>query len=202
MHSFVISRQTYCKFFCVLYFFISDLSKFLAEFGISRVISYCVFLLCFAVYLFLSHKRLSPLDCIVQFAFAFIAIYGLFRNAGYIEEKTRIFAIIIVFIPAYYFFRTSSFEYLLYGLKHGSLLSGVYLIYHYRTWIKWLRHELRHGLFTRLCYSRMCLILLFFKGKTSVVSFDFTCLICYLIFSRIEERSNPNACLLVHHVSC
>ena len=151
----IFSKQGYCNFFCVLYFFISDLSKFLADFGLSRAISYIFFLFCFIVYLFVLRKRITPLDLLIQLLFSFVAIYGLVRNAEYIDDRSRLCATVIVFIPAFYFFRTASFDSLLYGLKYASIYSSIYLIYYYITVI---RGSIGYDLNYDMSYSRGCAI--------------------------------------------
>ena len=133
MQTYIFSKRGYCNFFWVLYFFISDLSKFLDDFGISRVISYVIFILFMCVYLYIERQRITPVDVLIQLFFAIIAVYGLLNNAEYIEDRKRVYAIIINFIPAYYLFRMASFESMNHGLKYAAFLSGLYMVYSYVT---------------------------------------------------------------------
>lgn len=131
MHKLILTKERYNAFFCVLYFFISDLSRMLALVGVPRAASYVAFLFCFFLYFLSAAKAFTVQDLLIEGTIIIISIFGLISNSQYIANDTNLFVIIIVFIPAYYFFSTATEEALEKGLKYSSLLSGVYLIAYY-----------------------------------------------------------------------
>ena len=74
---------------------------------------------------------MQPIDWFVQAFIAFIGLVGFVANGSYISEQSSLFALIILFIPSYYFFRVCDFKNTVRGITISAYFSAVYLFLYY-----------------------------------------------------------------------
>ncbi len=134
-----LSKQKTITFLTAFLFFaIGNLSRMLQLFGIPRELSYGAYLLVLAAYFVMRLNTVSILDILYYlFVLPFVA-YGLIKYGAYTRSDTDIFATVLVFLPAYLFFRTmqGQEELLGKGVLAAAWFSAFYLLVYYVLFVR------------------------------------------------------------------
>lgn len=128
-----LKPETFYIVFAFLYFSISNISRMLQSIGLPRPVSYIIFLAFFLVFFLKTVRRIKLVD-VVYYAIAIpLVALALIRYGSYESSETAIYAIIILFLPSYYFFRFCRLEYMQKGFKYAAVYSFLYLLFYYVT---------------------------------------------------------------------
>lgn len=131
--------------FLILYFTISHLSRALELAGVSRVIAYGAYLLIFAVYFFSRIKSLS-LDIIIYYLVVTpVVALSLWRNRTFVSSQTNLYSVIILFLPAYYFYRVADKNLLPTAIRVASYLSLAYLLPYFVVVVRKIDYSMDYG---------------------------------------------------------
>lgn len=114
-----------------LFFAISSISKILNMVGIPRELPYAVYILIFLLFFIINIPRIRLFDICYYLIAIFLVAWGLYYNASYINSDTNILAVLINFLPAYFFFRFCEEDNILRGLKTATYVNIVYLLIYY-----------------------------------------------------------------------
>lgn len=99
-----------------LYFAVSNLSRMLALAGIPREAMYVLFLVFLAWYFVKNLRAIGWMDIAYYAVVVPLTVRGLLEYAPYIESRTSVLAVTILYLPAYLFFRLFS--------RHEDVLSA------------------------------------------------------------------------------
>lgn len=127
-----LKQDSFYIIFAFLYFSISNISRMLLSFGLPRPVSYIVFIGFFLVFFLKTCSRMKLFDILYYLIVIPVVGLGLIRYGSY-ERDTAIYAAIILFLPAYYFFRFCNPAHMQKGFKYAALYSFLYLCVYYLT---------------------------------------------------------------------
>ena len=114
-----------------LFFAISSISKILNLVGIPREASYVLYLAFFLMFFLVHLSHITLKDVLYYLIVLSIASYGLVRYGSYINSDANRLAIIIIFIPAYFFFRFCDEQSMVEGFLKASYINALYSLVYY-----------------------------------------------------------------------
>lgn len=131
-----ITEESFYVFFSFLYFSISNLSRMLMLIGIRREISYIVFAIFFIVFVIKTIYRIRLIDIIILLVIWIPTIIGLIKYHTYVESATSVYATVLLFLPAYYYFRMCDMKYITKGFEKTIYFASIYLLFDYFTRVR------------------------------------------------------------------
>ncbi len=115
-----------------LFFSISNISRMLQQFiGVPREISYVVYIALLALFFIKYIRRIRLFDLMYYVVFGVIVAYGLFMYSRYIDSSTRVYAVVLLFLPTFLFFRVFDPEKLFKVFIASQYFASVYLLFYY-----------------------------------------------------------------------
>ena len=141
-HGMTIKKTDFEYFFLTLYFAISPISKILEMLWIPRPVTYAILLLAYIVF-FLNRSRLllKKIDVMITLLILLPVILGsVFFHFDDFNSTSEMYAMIIIFFPAYFVFRASNIDTLIRAL-HTSAYIGFILCLPDAFFIKNVNHD-------------------------------------------------------------
>lgn len=196
-------QMTLSLMMSILYFGISDISRALAHVGISRVISYIVYILIFILFALKYLPRLRICDIVYHIIIIPIAVSGLGKYAAYINSDSNVYAMVIMVIPSYYFYRVCDDDNLVEGNKRAATFSTIYLLIYYFVYIRrtsgydmnyayWIAppmcvnfyYYLEKKIKLNLISSVIMFITLVLSGSRGALGLSILCLLYFIVFRK------------------
>ena len=117
-----------------LFFSISNISRMLQQFiGVPREIPYIAYIFLLALYFLKYIRRIRFFDLMYYVVFGIIVAYGLMKYSRYIDSTTRVYAVVLLFLPTFLFFRVFDPEKLFKVFIASQYFASVYLMVYYIT---------------------------------------------------------------------
>lgn len=91
-----------------LYFAVSNLSRMLQFAGIPREAMYVFFLAVLAIYFAKNLRAIGLVDVLYYAVVGSLTVWGLLKYSSYIEMRAQVLSMVILYLPAYLFFRLFS----------------------------------------------------------------------------------------------
>ena len=159
-------------FMSLLFFGISDISRALTYIGIPRPVPYIIYIVTLVLFVFKNISRIKIYDLIYYLIVVIAVLYGIAANGSYIENVINIYAIILLFIPGYFYFRFVNDDDLVKGLRIAIDFSSIFLIVYY-----WLFVRTQSGYDMNYAYwiaTPLCINLYYYRHKYFCILYHYT----------------------------
>ena len=121
------------KLTAFFYFSITIIRVMCSEIGLPEWLPYSIYLLVWILFICGSYRRVKTND-VLYYSILLIAFVSLLISNVSVLKEYRYFAILVNFVPSYYFFRICNYRSILQGLKYASYFNVAFLLpyYYYR----------------------------------------------------------------------
>ena len=126
-----VNQEKFLITFGFLYFAISDLGRMLAGVGIPQELTYIVYFIIYGIFIFRNIRRITALDLLYYIVISVVVITGLANYSNFIDSRTRVLSVLLIFYPGYLFFRLFDYKYIERCVIAAGWFSAVYLLLYY-----------------------------------------------------------------------